>query len=79
VGRIIIPEYGTWLRASQVVSRLVRGGWISAGGYKPGFFNDCLLAATAKDHGHVIVTHNRADFELIGRVLTGVRTAPPYP
>lgn len=79
VGRVVVPRYDAWLRASRIISRLAEGGWISAGGIKPSFYNDCLLAATARDHGHVIVTHNHEDFALIGRVEPEVRTAPPFP
>ncbi|MEX2465260.1 MAG: type II toxin-antitoxin system VapC family toxin [Gemmatimonadota bacterium] len=79
VRRIVVPGYGTWLRASRIVSRLADRGVISLGGIKPTFFSDCLLAASAREHGHVIVTHNREDFELIARVEPGVRTSPPLP
>ena len=77
--RIIVPGYGNWIQASRIISRLAERGWIGAGGIKPSFYNDCLLAATARDHGHVIVTHNHEDFDLIGRVESEVRTAPPFP
>ncbi len=79
VQRLIVPGYGAWLRASRIISRLSEGGWISPGGIKPGFYNDCLLAATALDHGHVIVTYNQAGFELIGRVESKVLTSSPFP
>jgi predicted nucleic acid-binding protein len=35
---------------------------------KPSFYNDCLVAATVRDHVLVIVTHYHEDFGLIGRV-----------
>jgi hypothetical protein len=38
-------------------------------------YNNCLLAATAGNHGCVIVTHNREDFDLIGRVESLVSSA----
>lgn len=79
VRRIFVPTYGTWLRASQIISRLTDAGRISAGGVKPSFFNDCLLAASSREHGYVIVTHNREDFELIALVEPGVRTSAPFP
>jgi predicted nucleic acid-binding protein len=79
VRRVIVPKYGAWLQASRIISRLSEYGWISPGGIKPSFYNDCLLAATAWDYGHVIVTHNHEDFELIGRVGPKVPTKPPFP
>jgi hypothetical protein len=45
-------------------------------GVKPSFYNDCLLAANCREHGYVIVTHNREDFELIAMVEPAVRTSP---
>lgn len=79
VRRIVVPGYGDWLRASRIISKLTESGWISVGGVKSSFYNDCLLAATARDHGHVIVTHNHEDFDLIGRVESQLRTVPPFP
>lgn len=79
VRRILVPDYGIWLRASRIISRLAETGRISPGGVKPSFFNDCLLAASSREQGHVIVTHNRDDFELIARVEPAVRTSPPFP
>jgi predicted nucleic acid-binding protein len=77
--RIVIPGYGAWLRASRIMHLLAERGRISAGGVKPSFYNDCLLAAGARDHGHVIVTHNRADFELIGEVEPALKLTEPFP
>lgn len=79
VRRILVPDYGIWLRASRIISRLAEAGSISPGGVKPSFFNDCLLAASSREQGHVIVTHNRDDFELIAQVEPAVRTSPPFP
>lgn len=79
LGRVITPTYGAWTRAARIVTRLVEAGELSAGGVRPGFFNDCLLAASARDHGYSIVTHNAADFGLIGRVEPGVRFLAPFP
>lgn len=79
VSRVITPTYATWLRASRILSRLAERGAVRMGGLRPGFYNDCLIAATAREHGHVIVTHNAADFELIARVEPGLRTVKPLP
>jgi len=78
VHRIVVPGYGAWLRASRIIARLSEAGWIRPGSIKPSFYNDCLLAATARDHGHMIVTHNHEDFSLIGQVEPEVPTAPPF-
>jgi predicted nucleic acid-binding protein len=46
---------------------------------KPSFLNDCLLAATSREHGFTIVTHNTVDFALIGLVEPTVRAVAPFP
>jgi predicted nucleic acid-binding protein len=79
VRRVLVPDYGAWLRASRIISRLAEIGTISAGGVKPSFHNDCLLAAGSREHGYVIVTHNRADFERIALAEPAVRMSPPFP
>jgi predicted nucleic acid-binding protein len=79
VRRVFTPDYGTWLRASRILSQLAGRGMISAGRVKPSFYNDCLLAAGSRENGYVVVTHNREDFELIARVEPAVRASPPFP
>jgi predicted nucleic acid-binding protein len=79
VNRILVPGYGAWLRASHIITRLAGTGKISAGGVKPSFHNDCLLAATAREYGHTIVTHNTRDFELIALVEPAIKAVPPFP
>ncbi len=79
LGRVLVPRYGAWLRAGRIITRLAQAGHLTPGGVKPGFYNDCLLAATSREEGHAIVTHNRGDFELIARVEPGVRWLPPFP
>lgn len=43
------------------------------------FLNDCLIAASAGEHGFVLVTRNLRDFETIQRVEPGVEHVPPWP
>lgn len=77
LGRIITPTYGSWRRAARTVA-LLRAGR-STLPLKAGFFNDCLIAATAHDAGHAIVTHNRADFERIAAVEPGLEILDVLP
>lgn len=79
VRRVLVPAYLTWLRASRIISDLYQLGHISAGGTKPGFFNDCLLAASACHNGFVLVTHNVSDFELIANVEPEFQVRRPFP
>lgn len=78
VGRVVTPSYASWRRASRIVA-LLRAAHLLGGPVKPGFLNDCLLAATAREYGHAIVTHNRADFERIARVEPGLEVLAPLP
>jgi predicted nucleic acid-binding protein len=73
VGRIITPRAGTWERAARLVVRLVRKTRVSPGALPPGFLNDCLLAASAREEGLTIVTHNAADFARIREADPAVR------
>lgn len=79
VGRVIVPGHSTWLRASRIVSVLAMRGRIAPGAVRRGFFNDCLLAATARERGYRVVTYNRADFELIAEVEPAAAPLDPLP
>jgi predicted nucleic acid-binding protein len=79
VARVVVPQYGCWLRASGILTGLQERGLLAASGSKAGFFNDCLLAATAREQGFVIITYNHQDFERIRRVEPEVRVIAPLP
>lgn len=79
LSRVIAPSYSTWTRATRIIVRLVESGRLGVGRLKPGFFNDCLLAASARDHGYTIVTNNLGDFALIARIEPKVEVVPPFP
>jgi predicted nucleic acid-binding protein len=76
--RVHAPTLGTWALAAQF-DRDLRGlGMFSGSLAQRSFANDLLLAATARELGATIVTHNLADFELIGRV-TQLKAVGPWP
>lgn len=79
VKRLLVPSYGAWLRASWIVARLAETGEIRPGGAGASFFNDCLLAAGAREEGYTVVTYNARDFDRIARVEPAVRHLPPFP
>lgn len=79
LGRIITPVHSTWTRAALIMARLVGAGHRSPGGFSRSFLNDCLIAASARDEGFILVTRNEADFELIRRVEPRVEIAAPWP
>lgn len=68
VGRVITPSHQAWRRAGAILATLVRDGVISPAGFGRSFFNDCLIAASAREHGFVLITANTADFERIASV-----------
>lgn len=77
--RVITPSRITWMRAALIVARLVERRRLSPGGFSRSFLNDCLIAASERDHGFILVTRNTVDFALISQVERGVRYAPPWP
>ena len=77
LGCVITPNHTTWMRAALIVARLVEH--LSPGGFSRSFLNDCLIAASARDHGFILVTRNIADFAFIGQVERGIRYQPPWP
>ncbi len=78
LGRIITPSHQAWKRAAYAVVRLMEKKVPSPGGYTRSLLNDCLLAASAQDHGYVLVTSNRKDMQRIAAVLP-FRFAAPFP
>ena len=77
-GRLVTPGHDAWKRAGAVVARLVSEKRLSPNGIRRSFLNDCLIAASARDHGLVVVTDNLRDFELI-RTVEPVSIASPWP
>lgn len=77
-GRVVTPGHGAWRRAGRIVARLVREKRLSPNGIGRSFLNDCLIAASARDHGLTVVTENRRDFDLI-RSVSPVDLVPPWP
>jgi predicted nucleic acid-binding protein len=78
VGRIITPTHRAWKRAGEIMAELVRAGRLSPGGFGRGFVNDCVLAASARERGFVLVTRNMRDFELI-RTVERAEVVAPWP
>jgi predicted nucleic acid-binding protein len=77
-GRVITPTHAAWKRAGMIVAKLVRNKRFGEDAVPRSFFNDCLLAASARDEGYSIITRNLRDFELIRTVAT-VDVQPPWP
>lgn len=78
VGRVITPTHRAWRRAGGIMALLVETKRVSPGGFKPSFIGDCLLAASAREHGFVLVTRNTQDFDLI-RPAEPLEVVQPWP
>ena len=76
--RILVPTLQTWQRASAVDRRLRALGGFDSSLAQRSFFNDILIAASAREIGATVITKNLADFALLAQVLD-VRFAPPWP
>jgi predicted nucleic acid-binding protein len=58
------PTEADWWQAGEMVARVgVRCGWDAS--KKRAFQNDVLIGLTARRHGALLITSNRADFERI--------------
>lgn len=79
VGRFLVPSRTTWLRASRIVAKLREAGKTGPAGRGSSFFNDCLLAASAREHGFTLVTYNLGDFATIALAEPCVRSVAPFP
>ena len=79
LARVITPSGACWSRAALIMVRLIERRLLSPGGFARSFLNDCLLAASARELGFVLVTRNLGDFELIRRVEPRLAFVPPWP
>lgn len=76
--RIHLPNQRTWELSATVDRRLRRLKRFNAILAKRSFFNDILIAATARDLGATIITENQRDFAIIGQVLD-IKFSLPWP
>lgn len=70
VGRLLTPSHESWKRAGGIVAELVRQREVRPGGFGRSFFNDCVIATSAREHGFVLVTANARDFGRIAAVAS---------
>jgi predicted nucleic acid-binding protein len=77
-GRVVAPTFGAWKRAGAIMSHLVREKWMSPGGFSRSFTNDCILAASCREEGFVLVTRNVQDFSLIQKAES-IDVLEPWP
>ena len=77
--RVITPSGACWMRAALIMVRLVEHRVLTPGTFTRSFLNDCLIAASARELGFVLVTGNTRDFERIRRVEPRLAFVPPWP
>jgi predicted nucleic acid-binding protein len=74
--RVLTPGHAAWKRAGGIIADLIAAGRLSREGMKRSFVSDCLLAASAQEHGFMLVTENTRDFETIATVSPFEFVAP---
>ena len=77
-GRLIIPSWRAWKRSGQMVAELVVRKTPSARSFTRSFLNDALIAASVREEGAVLITHNIDDFKLLATVESH-RFLAPWP
>jgi predicted nucleic acid-binding protein len=66
--RVLTPGHAAWKRAGEIVAELIASRRLSPEGVSRSFVNDCVLAASAREHGFVLITENTRDFDRIATV-----------
>jgi len=74
--RVITPTHGAWKRSGAALSRLASERHIERRTISRSLVNDALIAATCRENGVTLVTHNTRDFELIQSVFPFDFVAP---
>ena len=76
LGRVVVPTYGSWNEAGDILARIVRRE-PSFRTKVPSLWNDALIALSARQIGATVVTENLQDFRLLHRyVRFGLEAAP---
>jgi predicted nucleic acid-binding protein len=76
--RFVVPGWSTWMRATAIDRRLRARPTVRGRLAERSFFQDILIAASARELGATIVTFNTADFALIGRHMD-IAFVEPWP
>jgi predicted nucleic acid-binding protein len=76
--RLHVPTWSTWDRATAVDRRMRRRATFHSRLDRRSFFQDILIAASARDLGATIITLNIRDFEAIAEFID-IAIAEPWP
>lgn len=67
--RLLTPSPRAWQQSGDVLATLATREGLDLSRVSKAFGNDVLLALSCREHGMVLVTDNRRDFERIARVF----------
>jgi predicted nucleic acid-binding protein len=76
--RVFTPGAEAWEMAADAVATMARREKRELKTLPKSLINDFLLAASCRGNGVILITHNTADFEAIGRYIE-VRFTAPWP
>ena len=74
--RLFTPSADAWVTAADAIATMARKENRQLKSLPKSLVNDYLLAASCRESGVVLVTHNTADFEEIRRYIKVQFTAP---
>jgi predicted nucleic acid-binding protein len=74
--RLFTPSADAWEAAADAIAAMTRREKRELRSLPKSLINDYLLAASCRESGMVLVTHNMADFEEIRRYIKVQFTAP---
>jgi predicted nucleic acid-binding protein len=74
--RVLTPSADAWETAADAIAAMARREKRELRSLPKSLINDFLIAASCRENGVVLVTHNTADFEAIKRYIKVQFTAP---
>lgn len=74
--RVFTPSADAWEMAADAIAAMARREKRELRSLPKSLINDYLIAASCRESGVVLVTHNAADFEVIRRYIKVQFTAP---
>ena len=77
--RVIGVSFTACVEAGRVLAALVSKERVRLSTAPASLTNDALLAASCREAGAVLVTHNQTDFTRLARHLRGFRFVAPWP
>ncbi len=76
--RVVTPSHATWTVAGETLALLAAAERIALKAMPKSLVHDCLIAASCRAMGAVLLTENLRDFTRIGRYID-FKFQPPWP